>query len=131
MSEFEDKLQSILGDPQAMNQIMSLAQSITGNSSEPSSAEDPQPPVSSASSDLGSLFPALGSLDPRIIQLGMRLLSEYQSTDEKKVALLTAMQPFIKQQRAEKMEQAIRIAKLSRVIRIALDSFRSRGEEYV
>ncbi len=125
MSEFEDKLQSILGNPEAMGQIMSLAQSITGNSNESgtSAEEEPAPPESSDTA-AGDALSMLGNLDPRLIQMGMRLLSEYNSSDDRKVALLTALQPFVREERYAKVEKAIQIAKLAHIIRVALDTFR-------
>lgn len=128
MSEFDDKLQSILGNPDAMNQIMSIAQSISGSSSD-------QTPASSAPetehTPSGDLFSALGNLDPRLIQIGMRLLSEYNSDDDKKTALLAALQPFVKEERFAKVDQAIQIAKLARLVRAALDAFRKKDSDYV
>lgn len=132
MSEFEDKLQSILGNPEAMNQIMSIAQSITGNSQnseDPAPTEEPGPPASAEQTAgeqaAGDPLSFLGNLDPRLIQVGMRLLSEYNNTgDDRKTALLTALRPFVKQERYAKVDKAIQIAKLSRVIRVALDALR-------
>lgn len=122
MSEFEDKLQSILGDPEAMGQIMSLAQSITGGMQDQGTPPDAGTPPPSAPP--GDLFSALGDLDPRLIQLGMRLISEYNSNDDQKTALLTALQPFVQEKRYAKVDRAIHIAKLAHVIRLALDAFR-------
>ena len=125
MSEFEDKLQSILGNPEAMGQIMSIAQSITGNSndSDASAQEEPDPPAS-AGPAAGDALSMLGNLDPRLVQMGMRLLSEYNSNDDRKVALLTALQPFVREERYAKVDKAIQIAKLAHIIRVALDTFR-------
>lgn len=134
MGEWEEKLQSILGDPNTMNQIMALAQSITGNAegsdTSAQSGEENTPPEADLQSG-GDLFSALGELDPRLLQIGMRLLSEYNSEDEKKTAFLSALQPFIQERRRGKVDQAIRIAKLSHVIRIALDAFRKGDSDYV
>ena len=125
MSEFEDKLQSILGNPEAMSQIMSIAQSITGNSGDSGAAaeEEPAPPPSENQA-AGDPFSMLGNLDPRLVQMGMRLLSEYNSTDDRKVALLTALQPFVREERYAKVDKAIQIAKIAHIIRVALDVFR-------
>ncbi len=130
MSDFEDKLQSILSNPEAMGQIMSLAQSITGGSQESEDAPEPEE-FSSSTSDRqssGDLFSMLENLDPRLLQIGMRLISEYNSNDDQKRALLVALQPFIQKKRYAKVDKAIQIAKLAHVIRVALDTFR-KGDE--
>lgn len=131
MSDFEDKLQSILSNPEAMGQIMSLAQSITGDSQEPAPPFEPEDSSRSPTGDIpssGDLFSMLGNLDPRLIQLGMRLVAEYNSNDSQKQALLAALRPFIREERYAKVDKAVQVAKLAHVIRIALDAFR-KGEE--
>lgn len=134
MSEFEDKLQSILGNPNAMDQIMSIARSLTGSTSEseipvPCGEPDTEPPQSPARSE--DPFSLLNGVDPHILQIGMRLLSEYNSSDNRTVALLNALQPFVRQERYAKVDKAIQIAKLSRLIRVALESFRKGDADFV
>lgn len=140
MSELEDKLSAILGNPQAMSQIMSLAQSLGGPSADSSSqVESPQqqePPAAPTSSapDFSSLLGGLtgsGSLDPRLMQLAFRVMNEYQSNDDDRTALLQALRPFVKEQRYAKIDKAIQIAKLSRLIRVALDVFKGGDKDHV
>ncbi len=71
---------------------------------------------------------ALESIDPRIMQLGMRVLKEYSRTDDQKVALLMALKPFVKEERYAKVDRAMQIARLSRVIRVALEALRESRE---
>ena len=135
MAQLEEQLNQILGNPQAMEQIMSLAQSLSGKqeeqASEPPAAEPESEPADQppAESDTPSPLSALDGLDPRLLRMGMGLLSEYSAQDDKKTALLAALKPFLKPERQEKMDQAVRIARLTRVIRTALRMFRDRGEE--
>ena len=127
MAQLEDQLNQILGNPQAMEQIMALAQSLSGKQEEERQPEEEtQPP---AENDPPSPLSALDGLDPRLLRMGMGLLSEYSAQDDKKTALLAALKPFLKPERQEKMDQAVRIARLTRVIRTALRMFRDRGEE--
>lgn len=146
MSELEDKLSAILGDPQAMGQIMSLAQSLSGGKSEPQGAgagegEEAAPaPVGQEGGPAGQLpdlSALLGSLsgngesglDPRLLTVASRVMQEYQRGDDGRVALLGALRPYVKEKRYAKLDKAIQIAKLSRLIRVALDVF--RGGEHV
>lgn len=119
-----------------MSQIMALAQSLGGSSAQseapPSDDAGPQPqsvptPPAQPSSGGGDLFSALGNVDPRLISLAMRLASEYNSNDDDRAALLNALRPFVKPERYAKLDKAIKISKLTRVIRIALDSFGHKG----
>ena len=130
MAEFEEKLNSILGDQNAMSQIMALAQSLSGAGSVPTPPPEspppgpPPPPADPA--------PGLSQIDPRLIQLGGRSMREYQSGEDKNAALLSALKPFLRQERYAKVDQAIQLARLARVARIALASMgRTGGEERV
>lgn len=144
MSELEDKLNTILGDPQAMGQIMALAQSLgSGKDQQPEapsqsdhqeaspspSGQDSAPPDLSALLD--SLTGAGGRLDPRLLTLGARIMSEYNADDGGRTTLLQALRPFVKERRYAKLDRAIQIAKLSRLIRVALEVLRGGGQDHV
>jgi hypothetical protein len=135
-----------------MSQIMSLAQSLSGGASNaaPQPEEPREPPpaengrtTADTSPDLSALLGSLmggasgGSssssvgLDPRMLTMASKVLSEYQSGDDSRTALLQALRPFVKEKRYAKLDKAIQIAKLSRMIRVALDTFKGGGEEHV
>lgn len=122
MGDFEEKLESILNNPQAMSQIMSLAQSL-GGSSEPSASPPSQPTPSSEESGL--------QLDPQMLTGLFSLLNQCSSEDDQRVALLNALRPFVKEQRHAKIDKAIQIARLSRMARMALELFRSKEDDHV
>ena len=148
MSELEEKLENILGNPQAMAQIMSLAQSLTqsgpaasaGNGAQaqpqeppadaPSPASEAAPAQSPASSGVeGGLGSLLGGLDPNMLSAAAGLLGQFNGGDaDRRVALLTALRPFVREQRYARLDKAIQIARLSRLIRSGLDLFRSRKD---
>lgn len=163
MSELEEKLENILGNPQAMSQIMSLAQSLNLGGPGPSSPEQNQnqaqpqnqaaeqasspvpppqsgdapapasPPPPAAPSGLGNLsgmLGALGNLDAGTLSAAASLIGQFSNDgDDKRTALLTALRPFVKEERYAKLDKAIQIAKLSRLIRSGLDLFRARKED--
>lgn len=86
--------------------------------------------------DLSALFSLLGNgnlpdIDPRLIQIALRVYSEYSSQDDDKAALLGALKPFLRQERREKMEKAEKIARLSRVVRVALQLLKEEGDSHV
>ena len=126
MAEFEEKLNSILGDQNAMSQIMALAQSLSGAGSPPA-AETPHPePAAAPPADMSL---GLNQVDPRLLQLGGRILKEYQRGEDKNTALLLALKPFLRQERYTKVDQAIQLARLARVVRVALESMGQTGGE--
>lgn len=142
MAEFEEKLNSILGNQEAMGQIMSLARSLSGGggqtegkSGSSSSPEDPsfagdgegtQPTNSDSIPDLSAL---LGQIDPGMLQMGMRLFQEYQGNDGRNTALLAALRPFLKEDRRARLDRALEIARVTRLIRVALGAMGGKGED--
>lgn len=134
MSEFDDKLGAILGNPEAMSQIMALAQSLGGSQSTPTQPSAPSPPSASPAvqapmegADPSALFGMLGDLDPALIQTGIRLFSELSRQDDERTALLLALRPFLKPERCAKLDRAVQIARLSRVLRVAFQLFKGKG----
>lgn len=131
---FEEKLNAILGDKNAMGQIMALAQSLSGaDQQEDAQAEfvpvEEPVPHKAPQIELGDL---LGSIDPAMLQLGMRLMQEYNRGDDDATALLAALRPFVKPSRYAKLDKATRAARLSRVVRVLLETRKqSRGAEDV
>ncbi|MGM9538425.1 MAG: hypothetical protein ACI3VN_08855 [Candidatus Onthomonas sp.] len=122
MGDFEEKLNQILSNPQAMEQIMSLANSIAGPPGQESAGAEasaaPQQP--SPPPPMGGLGDLLSGLDPGAIGKVMELFSVYQQQSDEKAQLLAALKPFLRPERQSRLEQAIRITRLSRVIRTAL-----------
>lgn len=123
MAELEEKLNAILNDPQAMGQILSAAKVLSGQEESP--AAQAEEPAESGADPLS----ALGQLDPRLLQLGMRLLSDYSGGDDRKTALLEALKPFLRPKRQARVDQAVRIARLTGMVRSALQFFREQREE--
>ena len=132
MAEWGEKLEGILSNPQAMEQIMSLAKSLEGgeNSASPSaSAPAPSPP--SAPSDLSGLLGSVGQLDPKMLSTAAKLFSQMGRQDDRRTALLQALRPFVKPGRYAKLDKAIQIAKLSVLIRSGLELFRAKEDDHV
>lgn len=130
MAEFEDKLNALLSNPEAMNQIMSFAQSLGKDappSTPPPDADAPSSEGSGSIPDLGDLLSGLsGGLDPAMIQTFMRIMGAYQDSanDDKNMALIAALRPFLKEKRQAKIDQAIQLAKFSRIARIAFKTLK-------
>lgn len=150
MSELEEKLEHILGNPQAMAQIMSLAQSLNLGGGQPGAAASPEqtadqgqePPQAPPEGEpapsaapapavpTGGLGELLGSLDAGTLSAAASLIGQFSGGgDDKRTALLAALRPFVREERYAKLDQAIQIAKLSRLIRSGLTLFRRRGED--
>lgn len=132
MGEFENKLETILNNPQAMEQIMSLARSLGGGAQPTRDAPAAAPPPPGpAASPPPPPTPEPMVLDPRLLSGMASLLGQYNSSDDQRVALLNALRPFVKEQRYARIDKAIQIAKLSRMIRMGLELFRAKEDGHV
>lgn len=131
MSGLEDKLNAILGNREAMGQIMAIARSLgegEGEAVPPAAAGAEYVPVEAVREEAPDLNSVLGGIDPQMMQMGMRLLREYNRGDDRNAALLAALRPFVREERFAKVDRAIQIARLSRVIRVLFDAVKEKGE---
>ena len=122
MAEFDDKLNSILSNPDAMSQIMQLAQSLSGPGpgQEPPPAPPPSPPQPSSPPPPpggGDLFSSLSSLaggmDPKLLTRLLPLIQELGGQrDSNARALLYALRPYLKAEKQNKVERALQLARL-------------------
>ena len=119
MAEFDEKLNSILSNPDAMSQIMQLAQSLGGGeaASAPSAPPpQPGPPPAAGGGDLLSSLMGGGGMDPKLLSRLLPLLQELGSGEnDQRTQLLQSLRPFLKESRQEKLDKAIQIARLLRV----------------
>jgi len=141
---FEEQLNSILGNQEAMNQIMALARSLSGGQTPPvqespalegageAGEGDTYVPVeetpSAPAPDLSAL---LGQVDPKMVQMGMEVLRQVQSTEDRNTALLNALRPFLREERQARLDRAIQIARTAKLVRAALGALKGKEGERV
>lgn len=113
MSEFEDRLNSILGDPAQMEKITAMAQSLLG-AQEPLKSE----PKLKGTPSSGMLE----NLDPAMLGRLGGALGRVNRSDEKR-ALLEALKPYLSPRRQEKLERAMKLAKMIGVAGVAFEMF--------
>ncbi|MBQ8768187.1 MAG: hypothetical protein IJZ15_00835 [Oscillospiraceae bacterium] len=104
MDGMEDKLNAILGNPQMMQQIMSMAQAM-GQQEE--QRKEP-PPQNNA-----------GGLDLAMIQK-LSGIAKQSSIDKNQQNLLRALSPYLSRERIAKLERAMRAAKIAGIASTAL-----------
>lgn len=105
MSELEDQINRILGDPAQMAQISALAQSLMGGESSTEAPSDPSP----GSGPDGAMLARLGSL-----------MQKAGSGGGRQQALLSAMKPYLSQKRQAKMDRAMKLAQMAKLAQIAM-----------
>ena len=125
MAEFDDKLNSLLSNPEAMAQIMQMAQSLSGGQAQQVPQAPPQqpspppppPPVQQAASPGGNPLAALsgltGGMDTAMLTKLLPLIQELGSQNDSNARqLLYALRPYLKPERQEKVERALQLARL-------------------
>ena len=97
MDELGAKLSEILSDPESMNRVREMAESILNQKSEP----EPEKDDLSALTDIGEISQIMG------------LVSRLQSqNNDPRAALLTALKPHLSETKREKVDTAIKILRL-------------------
>ena len=155
MSEFEDKLNSILSSPGQMEKIMELARSFSGSSGTPTKKESSRGADREGSYDsgregsydsdreldhssdkdagqetdrgLGGLFSTDG-LNPKMLQTLSRIMSSSSGLSNDKAVLLKSMRPYLKENRRRQMDKAVKVAKIAKIAKIAFSEF-SGGDQ--
>ena len=129
MAEFDDKLNSILSNPDAMSQIMQLAQSLGGDGGQPAAPPPPPgpqpgsgwsppqpsapPPPAGGGGDLLSSLMGGGGVDPGLLSRLLPLIQELGGQrDSNARNLLYALRPYLRSDRQEKVERALQLARL-------------------
>ena len=105
MEDFENKLGQILGNPEMMGKIMAMAQSFGSQDAPP----EPEPQTEAPEIDFATIQKLTGLMG----QAGV---------DREQKALLSALSPYISQSRVQKLEKAMRAAKLAGVATTFLGS---------
>ena len=99
MDDMEEKLGAILGNPQMMQQIMSMAQAL--GQSQPQPQQEPP-----------RQFAPTMSMDPAMLQRIGSLMRQ-SGIDKNQQALLKALSPYLSRDRISKLEKAMRSAKIA------------------
>ena len=101
MAELEEKLNAILNDPNMMQQLMSVAQSIGNNQTQKSEG--------------------IGDIDPGTLKK-IASFANQGRIDKNQQTLLRALHPYLSQQRIRKLEKAMRAAQMAKVATGVLNS---------
>ncbi len=97
MSELEERLSALLNNPQLMQQIASMAQSMGG---EAQNRPQEQP------------APAMTAFDPKLLQTMAQTMGQ-TGIDSNQKNLLQALSPYLSVYRVQKLERAMQAARLA------------------
>lgn len=115
MDDMEQKINSILGNPQMMSQLMSMAQSITQQSTNEAKQEQ-------ASKSTAQKTPqSFSGIDVNMLQK-VAALAQQSNIDKNQQMLLKALGPYLSKNRIDKLEKAMRAAKIAGIATSVLSS---------
>lgn len=107
MEGMEQKLNSILSDPDMMSKIMSMAQSLGAGSDSAGQKEQ--------SRQQEQPYPALPSGAELALLQKLQGFAQGSSIDREQQALLHALSPYLAGERIKKLEKAMRAARIASV----------------
>lgn len=108
MDDLQSKLDAMLSDPQTMQKIMGLAQSLGGPP--PSTDTPPAPSIE-----------GLPAIDPGMLRK-LSGLARGGTIDKDQQTLLRALKPYLSRERIGKLEKAMRAARMARMAAGALSA---------
>ena len=111
MDDFEQKLNQVLSDPESMQKIFSIAQSLGAGMPATSETKEEVPAADT------SLLPDLSMLST------IGKLMQSQGPTNRQTELFNALRPFLRPERQQSLDRALRMAKLSHLARFAMNSF--------
>ncbi len=110
MDDFSDQISKILSDPQAMEQIKSMAGMLGAQQSQEPPQPPPQPQYGSGNGG-NMISPEMLGAMSKI----MPLLSEYKREDNG-TRLLAALRPFLSRDKQKKLDEATRMLQMMRFL---------------
>lgn len=100
MSELEEKLSTLLNNPQLMQQIASMAQAMGGESQNKPAEQREASPA------------AMPTFDPKLLQTMAQTFGQ-SGIDSNQKSLLHALSPYLSPYRVQKLERAMQAARLA------------------
>lgn len=114
MADLNEVLSKVMSTPGAMQQITALAQTLGLQDNAPAPAPNPKPqpiPFPAMSTSSGATLPQ----DPAVLMSMLLQMSGNMGGDDKLVALFGALKPFLRSDRAGRLDLAIQVARMSRL----------------
>lgn len=100
-------LQSVLNDPEQMGKITAMAQSLMGGEAKPDTPQAPEPAAASVST-------AAPFSEAKLLSAIAGMMGQ-KNEQSRSAALLSAMRPYMRPEKQEKLDRAMQIARMVRI----------------
>lgn len=130
MDDISSKISALLNDPESMQTVMSMANSLLGGNDGGASAapapkaESPLPASDVLSNQsVGGLANILSSVSPDQIGMIMKVMTALNSGEnDSRSNLLMALRPHLSEERRERVDRAIKLLRLASLLPLIGDS---------
>lgn len=103
---------------------MTLARSLSGAHAGENDQAAPEKSEEKTGDDLGAV---LGQVDPELVRKGVELIQGAGDQNDRGSTLLTALRPYLKKEKQERLDRALQMAQTMRLIRTAIGAFGGKG----
>lgn len=117
MAELENMIESVMSSPESMSKIMDIVKMFGGGEEEKTPVKEESAPP------LPTLGGQTGGFDPAMLSKIIELLGNYNADDDRRIRLLGAIRPYLKDEDSFHVDHAIQIVKLSRVAKSVFRDF--------
>ncbi|MCL2082331.1 MAG: hypothetical protein FWH04_03720 [Oscillospiraceae bacterium] len=123
MDGFDEKIQKILNDPGALASIAQFAKGLNLNQNDTTASPEAHAEkksaqeANSAPGGLGGITEILGDIDPKMLRGLGEIMGELQGKDDRRIALLSALKPYVRAERRSKMDRAAQIVTIAKAMR--------------
>lgn len=117
MSEFENIIESFMSSPESIGKIMDVVKMFGGNENDGKEQRKEEQEM------LPIALPELGGFDTDMVSKVMELIRDYNADGDRRIRLLGAIRPYLKNEDGVHIDRAIQIVKLSHVARSVLKNF--------
>ena len=118
MAELENIIESVMSSPESMSKIMDIVKMFGGGDG---ADEQEKESVSALAPVTEEGMP--GGFDPAMLSKIMELVGSYNADGDRRIRLLGAIRPYLKNEDSFHVDRAIHIVKLSHVAKSILKEF--------
>ncbi|MCD8321621.1 MAG: hypothetical protein LUC89_01880 [Oscillospiraceae bacterium] len=121
--DLSDRISAVLSDPEQMGKIAQMAKNLMGGAGESESV----PNEDSASAPEGNGL-AMSGGDAKLLAALGRMFSSGQEKNSKSAALLMAMRPYMRPEKQEKLDRAVKIAQMVHIAGAVMREYGGSGD---
>ncbi|MCD8087004.1 MAG: hypothetical protein LUE22_00245 [Oscillospiraceae bacterium] len=122
-SDLSDRISAVLSDPEQMGKIAQMAKGLMGGANESASESGEDSPPAPEANGL-----AMPGGDTRLLSALGKIFSGGEEKNSKSAALLMAMRPYMRPEKQEKLDRAMKIAQMVHIAGAVMREYGGSGD---